>query len=193
MKNKVLSTIFLVFLIFRFSYSQDKPEINVVYGDKHIFTIETPKNWINDKERAQKIGLVCFFYPKNEANSNRKSYFYANGIDKRSPTENLKGFINSDLETFKKKYPKMSFTIEPVEFTGGLRNGALYSFSNLTDRFKEEALYSETDDSFIIFSFAAMTKEDYDKYRPVFDNFVASFNYRGNNPKPFLDYMKNKQ
>jgi hypothetical protein len=193
MKNKTIFTFLLLITSLRFALSQDKSETNVVYGDKHIFTIETPKNWINDKERARKIGLVCFFYPKNEVNSNKKNYFYANGIDKKTPSENLKGFIGSDIETFKKKYPKMSYTVQPVELTGGLRNGALYSYSNLTDRFKEEVLYSETDDSFIIFSFAAMTKEDYSMYQPVFDSFIASFNYRGNNPKPFLDYMKNKQ
>jgi hypothetical protein len=161
-----------------------------VYGDKHIFTIETPKDWINDKELAQKFGLVCFFYPNNEINNKVKNYFFANGIDKASQKENLKDYIKIDLETYKKKYPKMTFTIEPLEFTGGVRNGSFYSFSNLSDRYKEDVLYSETDDSFIIISFSALTKEDYDKYRPIFDSFISSFNYRGNNPQPFLDYMK---
>lgn len=189
---------FLIFIVFisanNWIYGQtiNQPETNVVYGDKHIFTIETPDNWINDKVSAQKIGLVCFFYPKLETEKKKKNYIYANGIDKDSPNENLKDFIEGDLKKFRKKYPDFTFEIIAVDFTGGLRNGTLYSFSNLTDRFKEEVLYGETDDSFLIFSFAAMTSEDYKKYQPVFDRFITSFNYRGNNPQPFLDYMKSQ-
>ena len=175
-------------------YGQNKiqPEINVVYGDKHIFTIETPTGWINDKESAEKIGLVCFFYAIEDKDKAKKSYMYAFGIDKLNADENLDGFIKGDLEKFREKYPGFTFEKIPVEFTGGLRNGVLYSFSELTDRFKEEVLYGETDDSFLIFSFAAMTFEDFEKYQPVFDEFISTFNYRGNNPQPFLDYMNSK-
>ena len=79
-------------------------------------------------------------------------------------------------------------------FTGGVKNGKLYSFSNLTDRYKEEVVYSETESSFIVLSFSATTEANYKDYQPVFDLFVNSFKYRGDNPKPFLDYMeKNKK
>ena len=93
------------------------------------------------------------------------------------------------MKQFQEKYPDLKYEKVTVGFDGGLKNGIMYSFSNLPDRYKEEVLYGETDDSFIIFSFAAMTKEAYEKYQPVFDKFVSSFNYRGNNPQPFLDYM----
>ena len=180
--------------IFNCSFGQEEngPEVNVVYGDKHIFTIENPGGWINDKTLAQEIGLVCFFYPKDEKEIGNKNYFYANGIDKESSTESLEEFIEGDLEVFGKKYPDVTYEEIPIDFTGGLRNGVLLSFSNLTDRFKEEVIYVESDDSILIFSFAAMTEEAYQKYQPIFDGFISSFNYRGNNPKPFLDYMNNK-
>ncbi len=169
------------------------PETNVVYGEKHIFTIETPENWVNDKISAQKVGLVCFFYPISEKGIYNKNYMYAHGIDKGSAEETLKNFIDEDLKKFRLKYPDFTIEKTSIEFTGGLRNGVLYTFSNLKDRFKEEVLYDETDDSFLIFSFAAMTSSDYDKYQSTFDEFINSFNYRGNNPQPFLDYMKSKK
>ncbi len=197
MKTKSAKTILIiVFSIINnwiFSQTANQPEINVVYGDKHIFTIETPTNWINDKESAQKVGLVCFFYPITEINKTHLNYCYVNGIDKTISDENLDDFIKGDLEKFRKKYPDLTFEKVPVEITGGIRNGVLYSFSNLTDRFKEEVLYSETDDSFIIFSFSVETDEDYEKYQPIFDEFVSSCNYRGNNPQPFLDHLKKQR
>jgi hypothetical protein len=189
---KITATILFVILSTRISFTQDKPEINVVYGDKYLFTIETPKNWVNDRDLANKIGLVCFFYEKDETNKNL-NYFYANGIDKKFQQDKLNDFIKSDVEVYNKKYPKMTYSVVPIGFTGGVRNGTLYSFSNLSDRYKEEVLYSETDDAYIIISFSASTKEKYEKNQPIFDKFIESFNYRGNNPKPFLDYMnKNK-
>lgn len=118
------------------------PDVNVVYGEKHIFTVETPDGWINDKEFAQKIGLVCFFYAKEDSQVKQKSYIYANGIDKAVPEETMDGFI-------------------------------------------------ESDSSILVFSFSATTEDNYTKYRPVFDAFIQSFNYRGSNPQPFLDYMEN--
>lgn len=171
-------------------------ELNVVYGDKHIFTVETPIDWINDKEFAQKIGLVCFFYPKMEINEQHLNYCYAIGYDKETSSATLEEFINGDIKKFKIKYPALTFEKIKVDITGGMRNGILYSFSNLTDRYREEVLYSETDDSFIIFSFSAKTEKNYEDNKPVFDELISSFKYRGNNPKPFLDYMninKNKK
>lgn len=166
------------------------PEINVIYGKKHIFTVETPQGWINDKEFAKSIGLVCFFYAKADANVSQKSYIYANGIDKYSPDETLDVFIDGDLKKFREKYPDLTYEILDVGFTGGVTGGKLYSFANLSDRYKEEVLYGETNSSILVFSFSATTEDDYEKYQPVFDAFIQSFNYRGNNPQPFLDYMK---
>src|SRR5688572_8413238 len=180
---------------FGFAQSEQKkaPELNVVYGDKHIFTIETPEGWINDKESAQKIGLVNFFYTKGDTSVKQKCYIYANGYDKAAMNETLERFIKGDLETYRKKYPDYKYEIVNIGFTGGVKNGKLYSFSNLKDRYKEEVLYAETESTIIVFSFSATTEKDYKNYQSVFDAFVKSFKYRGDNPKPFLDYMNMKK
>lgn len=194
MKHKLIIILFTG-LICQYSFGQNdkSPEINVVYGEKHIFTIETPNGWINDKASAQKVGLVCFFYPKTEIGKSHLNYCYVNGYDKENSDENLNNFIKGDLAKISKKYPNFTYEKNTVEITGGLRNAILYSFSNLTNRFKEEVLYSETDDSFIIFSFSAKSEEDYKNYQPIYDGLIASFNYRGNNPQPFLDYMNSNK
>lgn len=195
-----IATIFIsIISISNFCYAQSEqrkkaPDMNVVYGDKHIFTIETPLGWFNDKENAQKIGLVNFFYAKVDSSIIQKSYMYATGYDKGKRNNSLEEFIRGDLETYRKKYPNYKYEIAKIGFSGGVKNGKLYSFSNLKDRYKEEVLYAETESTIIVFSFSVQTEKDYKNYQSVFDTFVKSFNYRGNNPKLFLDYMnKNKQ
>lgn len=186
----------LTFFLTSYSYviGQEKaPEINVVYGDKHIFTIQTPTDWTNDKKFAEQIGLVNFFYSSADTLVNQKSYMYVNGYDKNPTGQTLQNFIDSDLENYKMKYPDFKFEKFEVGLSGGIKNGQLYSFSNLHDRFKEEILFTESDEAIIVFSFSATTESDYKKYQSVFDSFVSSFVYRGNNPKPFLDYMNKNE
>ena len=168
-------------------------DINIVYGKSHIFTIETPIGWVNDKENAQKISLVNFFYARADTSVIQKSYMYVLGIDKENNKETLRDFISGDLQTYCKKYPDFKYEMIEVGFTGGVKNGKLYSFSNLKDRYKEEVLYAETETAIIVFAFSATTQKDYENYQPVFDAFIMSFNYRGDNPIPFLDYMNNNR
>jgi len=189
-----LSFISILSFAFKTSYCQvENPEINVVYGEKHIFTISTPKDWVNDKKSAKSIGLVCFFYAEKDASLKRKSYMYAHGYDKASSEENLEKFIKADLETYGKKYPDFKFENINLGFTGGIISAKMYTFFNLTDRFKEEVIYMETESSILIFVFSAQTENDYENYQPIFDQFVNSFNYRGDNPQPYLNYVNSKQ
>lgn len=115
MKLKLFLT-FLIIIIFQILLAQtsDKPEVNIVYGDKHIFTIETPKDWINNREAAKTINLVCFFYPKSESDNEYKNYFYANGIDKLSTDESLKDFIDADIKSYSKNTRILNLILFPL-------------------------------------------------------------------------------
>jgi len=180
------------FLLFVFSIvclaQESKKDINVIYGDHHIYTVETPTNWVNNKSDAEEIGLTNIFYNSQDTGKTHKSYMYTNGYDKTSPSDDLQSFVKDDLETFLKKYPKAIYKSVNLHFEPPILNGLMLSFGNLPDRFKEEVVYLETKETVIVFSFAAFTKSDYEDYRKVFDDeFLSSFKYRGNNPKPFLD------
>jgi hypothetical protein len=177
--------------IFAFhSYGQYQPEQNVIYGDQHIFTISTPEGWVNDKESASKIGLVSFFYSKSDVDKEPKSHMYAMGYDKDENNKELKSFMNGDIANFKKKYPKLTYEQIEIGKSGGIIDATMLSYSNLDDRFKEEVIYLETEFSVLVFVFSTFSEADYKSYQPVFDQLVASFNYRGSNPQPFLEWQK---
>lgn len=189
-KKFLIPTILLTFFCIETINAQEK-EMNVVYGDHHIFTIETPTNWFNDKKAAQSIGLTNFFYCLDDKGKSPKSYMYANGIDKENESEDLNTFIGADLENFKKKYPNAKFSRVEMGHTAPIINSAMISIDNLHDRFKEEVVYLETAETIIVLSFATFSEDDYNKYLEVFDaEFTDSFKYRGNNPKPFLEWQK---
>ncbi len=172
------------------SRAQSQPEMNVIYGEQHIFTITTPEGWVNDKELASEIGLVSFFYAKSDADKEIKSHMYAKGYDKNERNKDLKSFMNGDITNFKKKYPNLTFQEIEIGKSGDIIDAKMLSFSNLEDRFKEEVLYLETEFSVLVFVFSTFSESDYKKYRPIFDKLIASFNYRGSNPQTFLEWQK---
>ncbi len=172
------------------SFGQAQAEVNVIYGEKHIFTVLTPEGWVNDKEAASKIGLVSLMYSSADKNKTPKSHMYAKGYDKDKNNKNLKSFLNGDIANFRKKYPNLSYEQIEIGKTGAIIDATMLSFSNLEDRYKEEVIYLETEFSVLVFVFSTFSGHDYINYQPIFDQFVASFNYRGSNPKPFLDWQK---
>lgn len=172
--------------------TKSTPEINVIHGDNHIFTVETPEGWINDKEAASTINLVSFFYAKSDSKKSKRSYIYAMGYDKDGQNKDLKSFMDGDLRKLKRKYPTLVHEEIAVGASGGIINAKMYAFDNLSDRYREEVIYMETKESILVFSFAALTKSDYESYQPVFDKFVSSFNYRGNDPKHSLTGKRSK-
>ncbi|MEQ8472170.1 MAG: hypothetical protein RIC35_13345 [Marinoscillum sp.] len=164
--------------------------MNVIYGDQYIFTISTPVGWVNDKEAAATIGLVSFFYNKEDADRSPKSHMYAMGYDKDANKQGLESFMKGNISSFKKKYPNLTYEQIETGKSGGIVDAQLLSYSNLEDRYKEEVLYLETEFSILVFVFSTFSEQDYQNYQPVFDQFIGSFNYRGNNPKPFLEWQK---
>ncbi|MFT7232060.1 MAG: hypothetical protein ACI8TA_001276 [Cyclobacteriaceae bacterium] len=183
--------ILLIFAPIAFdSFGQTEPEMNVIYGDQHIFTISTPEGWVNDKVAASTIGLVSFLYHKEDANKNPKSHMYAMGYDKDENNKDLESFMNGDMANFKKKYPNLTYEQIETGKSGAIIDAQMLSYSNLDDRYKEEVVYLETEFSVLVFVFSTFKEQDYKSYQQVFDQFMASFNYRGNNPKPFLEWQK---
>lgn len=164
--------------------------MNVIYGDQHIFTISTPEGWVNDKNAASKIGLASFFYSKADSNKRPKSHIYAMGYDKDKHNRDLKSFMRGDIANFKKKYPNLTYDQIEIGKSRGIVDAKMLSYSNLKDRFKEEVIYLETEFSVLVFVFSTFNETDYKNYQPVFDQFIASFNYRGSNPKLFLEWQK---
>ena len=176
-------------------YSQEEQRYlpgysNLVYGEKHIFTVETPVNWINDKTFSRKVGLVDIFFAHEDSSVKHKSYMYAIGFDKIDTIETLDGFISSILNSLRTKHPNFEFKPVPIENNEGVNKKKMYTFSHLTDKLNEHVLYIEEEESFTVFSFSVLNESDDKKYMPVFKNLIKSYKYRGKDPKPLLEYLE---
>ena len=161
----------------------DQKNWTIVYGDKHVFKVETPKNWVRDTESAQKSGLVAFFYPSTFKNWNAV-YAFAHGYGK-DVGEGIDSFIENDLIKFGKKYPQLDHQEIPLNAEPPILQGRMLSFKNLTDRYTEEVVYLETETAIITIVFAASTEAIYDQHVSGFNEFVATFKFLGTNLDDF--------
>ena len=184
---KIITSISFSFIFFQYALCQINvaPQVNILYGDKYVFTMETPKNWINDYLFAYKVGLESFFYSNSDLKKVQKSYFYAKGVDKSESSESLNKFIKKDIDNFKKIKSDLKYKSIKANFSDDIKNSKIYMFSNLPGYYMKEKVYLETDKAFIIFCFSARTMQNYKDYKPIFNKFIDSFSYLGDDPNLF--------
>ncbi|MCX7821664.1 MAG: hypothetical protein N2258_08345, partial [Brevinematales bacterium] len=120
---------FLIFLILAaplFSTEDDRL-VCMIYGQKHLFSVITPTNWIFDRELANMIGLPHFIYPESETNPERKNVFiYARGADrKENSKEDFDSFVRNDTNYFISNVPEIKIIRENIKFTNIVKNNFL--------------------------------------------------------------------
>jgi len=193
--NKFFFLVFFSCCLYKFTnaQNQNKPQVSLVYGTKYIFSIETPANWTIERDMKQEIGFVSIYRPNTETRENINNSFYAGGLDKKTAGENINDIILQDFKKLTIENPNLAYDTTQVNVNDDFRKAIIYSFYGFSDKHREEILYSETDDAFIIIKFSAKSEEDFAKYKPDFNKFINSFRYKGNDPNQFIEFMKNKQ
>jgi hypothetical protein len=159
----------------------EKGQVALIYGQHHLFSVMTPKDWVINKPYARTLGLASYFYPENAIDKNQV-YLYAMGYDKSSPQDTLEDFIKSDIKNIKKSFPK-AITKElklTIKFTGPIIRGKVYEFLNYADKYGDQIVYIETKESILTIVYSAKTQEDYKKYLGYLDEMIGSFQYLGN-------------
>lgn len=171
-------TVLLLTLLALQSLGQDGPEVNLIQVEHHAFSVNTPDGWVNDKDLAAQIGIASFFYALADKDKEPKSHIYATGFVKGELNRDLERFMKGDLENFRKKYPAASYTEIEMEKPKHVLDIKMRSYSNLEDRYKEEVIYIDTDGAVLVMVFSAFSEAEYQKYRPVLDELLASFQNR---------------
>lgn len=159
--------------------------IHTINGNFHVFSVETPDRWSNNPKEAKMHGLPVLFSPDSDQPLVEKSYIYAIGFEKDDNNPNLSSFVAADHRTYMSKNPDLLFTKTKTHLDENLEDIALFGYYNLQDRYKEEVLYIETKHAFIVLTFSARTKQDYDQYQHIFEAFTESFKYLGTDPKAY--------
>ena len=79
------------------------------------FVIEGPKNWIADRKVGRRLGVCCVYYPKGSWDT-AETIMYPNIVTKGPGRTTLQELMDSDLATFRKDNPGMTYVDGDIPF-----------------------------------------------------------------------------
>lgn len=161
----------------------DSQATKLIYGEKHVFTVNVPANWINDSTAEQDSGIPFLIKPDNDEDWN-KVYLYAIGFDKpENSNEDIKTFVKNDTKNYKNNYPGIKINKIDINFDN-IKNSTTLSgkyyineFSNFDNTYKEIVVYIEFTQGVGTIVFSTTSKEVFEKYYNDFISLVNSFHF----------------
>jgi hypothetical protein len=161
----------------------DSGATKMIYGEKHVFTVITPANWVTDTDAEMQSGIPYLIRPDNAADWNNV-YIYALGFDKPDNSrETIKTFVAGDVKDFKRNHPgikikKLDFQFENIKNSKTLSGKYfIHEFSSFDDTYKEITVYIEFPQGVGTLVFSAKTQEAYEEYFNAFIGLVHSFQF----------------
>jgi hypothetical protein len=158
----------------------EKKELNaaIIHGPNIVFTIAAPEGWTLDTRSGEKDGLPAVLYPNGSSWEKSPVVMYINNVPKHTqPSPNLEDFIKDEIESFKKKHPKILIRDGKPLHVGGGRLAVVKEFSGDKWGNYEAVAYISEDKTFTSFTLSAKKKDDYVNSFPSFEKFVGSYTF----------------
>ena len=87
----------------------------ILQSEGGSFAIEGPKDWIADRKVGRRLGVCCVYYPKGSWDT-AETIMYPNIVTKGPGRTTLQELMDSDLATFRKDNPGMSYVDGDLPF-----------------------------------------------------------------------------
>lgn len=182
--KKMLPTIFLVFLCIVSIQGEEKNTVIVGPGYQKGQTsskqveFSLPTGWINNKNEAQKIGIVAVLLPNGKTLENTKQVITI-AFQKKDSTKqglgDLKSFVKVDLQNMYSQFPDTQFvrwqpsSLNPAE----LQFMSFELFGKVKDQpSPQRILYIDSGDGFFSIGLTVETVEEL--HQPLYENFFNS-------------------
>src|ERR1700732_3316241 len=89
----------------------------ILQSEGGSFAIEGPKDWIADRKVGRRLGVCCVYYPKGSWDT-AETVMYPNIVTKGPGRATLQELMDSDLATFRKDNPGMTYVDGDIPFNG---------------------------------------------------------------------------
>jgi hypothetical protein len=87
----------------------------ILQSEGGSFAIEGPKNWVADRKVGRLLGVCCVYYPKGSWDT-AETIMYPNVVTKGPGRTTLQELMDSDLATFRKDNPGMTYVDGDMPF-----------------------------------------------------------------------------
>jgi len=118
--------------------TRGKSHTVVLESEGGSFAIDGPKDWIADRKVGRRLGVCCVYYPKGSWDT-AETIMYPNIVTKRPGQTTLQEVMDSDLASFRKDNPGMSYVDGDIPFNG--RTAKLRYFHGVNQGSSEAVAY----------------------------------------------------
>ena len=161
----------------------------LLYVDGGGFFIDTPKDWIIDRQVGEQLGTCCVFYPKGSTWGDSTVVMYPSIVKKGPGKQSAREFMESDLAEFRKHDPGMSYE-DAEDFPLKLKRVArIRMFYDVNHGSSEAVAYVEEEKIIAVVVVSSKTKKDLKEAIPLLQSALETYTYmdvrvQGASPKP---------
>jgi hypothetical protein len=167
--NRIFGILFVVLLAF----PVQAIACGIVYGSNWGFISETPDGWAAACGNGAMSGTAVTLWPKEQNPSASDALIYVTVSDKGKET--LDDFIAEDIKGFKAKALKARREVTVENILPSLSKARMVRFIDTAGKQYERVAYVEGPTAYFIVVLSADSQVHEQKYRPVFENYLAAF------------------
>jgi hypothetical protein len=144
----------------------------ILYGDELVMGVQAPKGWIFDSKIGASQGLYAVMYPVGSTWASAPEIMYVN-IAKLQSGETLEGFIDGDIELFKKNSPDLKVEAGPEIAIVGGEQAVVRFYSGDKWGNHEAVAYLPRGSNVAIYVLSCKTQAGFEKSLPAFREMVS--------------------
>lgn len=138
------------------------------------FAIEGPKHWIADRKVGHRLGVCCVYYEKGSWDT-AETILYPNIVTKGPGRATLQELMDSDLATFRKDNPGMSYVDGDIPFNG--RTAKVRYFHGVNQGSSEAVAYIDEDKIIALVVLSSKTEKGLVKALPLLAETLETYKY----------------
>jgi hypothetical protein len=136
--------------------------------------IEGPKNWIADRKVGRRLAVCCVYYPKGSWDS-AETIMYPNIVTKGPGRTTLQELMDSDLATFRKDNPGMTYVDGDIPFDG--RTAKVRYFHGVNQGSSEAVAYIDEEKIIALVVLSSKTEKGLTEALPLLLGVLETYVY----------------
>ena len=146
----------------------------ILESDGGSFAIEGPKNWIADRKVGHRLGVCCVYYEKGSWDT-AETVMYPNIVTKGRGRATLQELMDSDLATFRKDNPGMTYVDGDIPFNG--RTARVRYFHGVNQGSSEAVAYIDEEKIIALVVLSSKTEKGLVKALPLLAETLETYKY----------------
>jgi len=146
----------------------------ILQSEGGSFAVDGPKDWIADRKVGRRLGVCCVYYPKGSWDRT-ETIMYPNIVTKGPGRATLQELMDSDLATFRKDNPGMTYVDGDIPFKD--RTAKVRYFHGVNEGSSEAVAYIDEEKMVALVVLSSKTEKGLTEALPLLLGVLETYVY----------------